>query len=164
MNKQEKVVKLLIEKGYTISFAESCTGGKAAAAIVDVADASKVLNASFVTYANEAKERFAYVSKDTLEKHGAVSEETAYEMASGVAKTAGANVGVGITGIAGPTGGTKEKPVGTVCFGYSINGTVKTETVYFGNLGRNNVRNKSVEHVMDMLIEMIWTKNSYMLK
>ena len=126
MNKQEKVVKLLIEKGYTISFAESCTGGKAAAAIVDVADASKVLNASFVTYANEAKERFAHVSKDTLEKHGAVSEETAYKMASGVAKTAGANVGVGITGIAGPTGGTKEKPVGTVCFGYSINGTVKT--------------------------------------
>ena len=114
MNKQEILVKKLIEKKYTISFAESCTGGKMAATIVDVADASKVLNASFVTYANAAKMKYVNVSKETLDTLGAVSEQTAKEMAEGVAKANQANVGVGITGIAGPTGGTVEKPVGTV--------------------------------------------------
>ena len=155
MNKQEILVKKLIEKKYTISFAESCTGGKMAATIVDVADASKVLNASFVTYANAAKMKYVNVSKETLDTLGAVSEQTAKEMAEGVAKANQANVGVGITGIAGPTGGTVEKPVGTVCFGYTINGETKTETVHFGNLGRNVVREKSVEHVLDMLISIV---------
>lgn len=74
MTKSEELVSLLIDKGHTISFAESCTGGMAAASIVDVADASKVLNASFVTYANEAKIKYANVSGDTLDKYGAVSE------------------------------------------------------------------------------------------
>ncbi len=106
MNKQEILVKKLIEKKYTISFAESCTGGKMAATIVDVADASKVLNASFVTYANAAKMKYVNVSKETLDTLGAVSEQTAKEMAEGVAKANQANVGVGITGIAGPTGGS----------------------------------------------------------
>ena len=86
MNKAEQLVKLLIEKKYTVSFAESCTGGKMAARIVDVPDASKVLNASIVTYANEAKMKYANVSKDTLKQYGAVSENTAREMAEGVAK------------------------------------------------------------------------------
>ena len=95
MDKKEELVKLLINKKYTISFAESCTGGKMAAAIVDVADASKVLNASFVTYANEAKIKYAGVLPETLEKYGAVSEETAGEMAKGTAKANGAQVAVG---------------------------------------------------------------------
>lgn len=155
MSKQEQLVKLLIEKGFTISFAESCTGGKMAAAIVDVADASKVLNASFVTYANEAKMKYVNVSEKTLETFGAVSEQTAKEMAKGVAVANNADVGVGITGIAGPGGGTEEKPVGTVCFGYCIQGKTKTETVHFGPLGRNNVRDKSVDHVLDMLIKCV---------
>lgn len=153
MNKTEELVRLLIEKKFTISFAESCTGGKMAAAIVDVPDASKVLNASFVTYANEAKMKYANVSEETLDKYGAVSEETAIEMATGTAKANNADVAVGISGIAGPGGGTEEKPVGTVCFGYFINGTAMSETVHFGNLGRNNVRDKSVEHVTIRLIE-----------
>ena len=118
MSKQEILVKILIEKGFTISFAESCTGGKMAGAVVDVSDASKVLNASFVTYSNEAKMKYLNVRSDTLETFGAVSEQTAKEMAEGVAKANDAEVGVGITGIAGPGGGTAEKPVGTVCFGY----------------------------------------------
>lgn len=153
MNKAEKLVKLLIEKSYTISFAESCTGGKAAAAIVDVADASKVLNASFITYANEAKMKYANVSAETLDKYGAVSEQVAKEMAIGTAKANNADVAVGISGIAGPTGGKKEKPVGTVCFGYYIGGKVITETVVFPNEGRNAVRDMSVAHVIDKLIE-----------
>lgn len=152
MTKSEELVSLLIDKGYTISFAESCTGGMATASIVDVADASKVLNASFVTYANEAKMKYANVSGDTLDKYGAVSEQTAGEMAAGTAKANNADVAVGISGIAGPTGGTEEKPVGTVCFGYYVAGKLFTETVHFGNLGRNNVRRKIVEHVTDVII------------
>lgn len=152
MTKSEELVSLLIDKGYTISFAESCTGGMAAASIVDVADASKVLNASFVTYANEAKIKYANVSGETLDKYGAVSEQTAGEMAEGAAKANNADVAVGISGIAGPTGGTEDKPVGTVCFGYYVAGKLFTETVHFGNLGRNNVRRKSVEHITDVII------------
>ena len=152
MTKSEELVSLLIDKGHTISFAESCTGGMAAASIVDVADASKVLNASFVTYANEAKIKYANVSGETLDKYGAVSEQTAGEMAEGAAKANNADVAVGISGIAGPTGGTEDKPVGTVCFGYYAAGKLFTETVHFGNLGRNNVRRKSVEHVTDVII------------
>ena len=152
MTNSEELVSLLIDKGHTISFAESCTGGMAAASIVDVADASKVLNASFVTYANEAKIKYANVSGETLDKYGAVSEQTAGEMAEGAAKANNADVAVGISGIAGPTGGTEDKPVGTVCFGYYVAGKLFTETVHFGNLGRNNVRRKSVEHVTDVII------------
>ncbi|MCI8957087.1 MAG: CinA family protein [Eubacterium sp.] len=155
MSRQETLVKILIEKGFTISFAESCTGGKMAGTVVDVADASKVLNASFVTYSNEAKMKYLNVQSDTLEKFGAVSEQTAKEMAEGVAKANQADIGVGITGIAGPGGGTDEKPVGTVCFGYCIQGRTLTETVHFGDLGRNVVREKSVCHVLDTLINKL---------
>lgn len=152
MSKAEELVKLLIERGYTISFAESCTGGKMAAAIVDVPDASKVMNASFITYANEAKIKYAKVSAKTLEEYGAVSEETAGEMAKGTAYANKVDIAVGISGIAGPGGATAEKPVGTVCFGYFIDGTLLTETVLFGDLGRNMVRDMSVMHVLDKLI------------
>lgn len=155
MDKAKKLVDLLIEKNYTISFAESCTGGKMAASIVDIADASKVLNASFITYANEAKMKYAGVKAETLEKYGAVSEQTAKEMAIGTAKANEADVAVGISGIAGPGGGTKEKPVGTVCFGYYIDGDVYTETVQFPDEGRNKVRDMSVEHVLDFLLEKL---------
>ncbi len=149
------VVDKLIEKGWTISFAESCTGGMACARLVDVPNASKVLNASFVTYANEAKENLLGVSRETLNAFGAVSEETACQMAAGVARANRAQVGVGITGIAGPGGGTDEKPVGTVCFGFSVNGTVTTETVRFGDLGRAAVRTAAVDHVFETLNRLL---------
>lgn len=139
------VVAKLIEKGYHISFAESCTGGLAAAALVSVADASKVLDVSFVTYANEAKVKYLHVREETIAECGVVSEEAAAQMAEGVAREAQSEVGVGITGIAGPSGGTEEKPVGTVCFGFFIRGRSYTYTRQFGNIGRNNVRTKSVE-------------------
>ena len=155
MSKAQKLVNLLIENKYTISFAESCTGWKMAAAIVDVADASKVLNAGFITYANEAKIKYAGVKADTLEKYGAVSEQTAKEMAEGTAKANDADVAVGISGIAGPGGGTKEKPVGTVCFGYYINGEIITETIFFPDEGRNKIRDMSVEHVLDFLLRKL---------
>ncbi|MBQ4557133.1 MAG: CinA family protein [Clostridia bacterium] len=151
----EKLVDLLCEKGWHISFAESCTGGKAAAGIVDVANASAVLDASFVTYSNEAKIKYLGVSPDTIAKNGVVSEEVAIEMAKGTAKANNAEVGVGITGIAGPTGATKNKPIGMVCFGFYINGECHTATKQFGAIGRNTVRDASVDFVYDTLCAIL---------
>lgn len=147
----QSVVDKLIQKNYHISFAESCTGGMACAALVSIADASKVLDVSFVTYANEAKMKYLGVKDETIEQFGVVSEEVASQMAVGVAKEADSEVGVGITGVAGPGGGTKDKPVGMVCFGLCINGEVNTYTMQFGAIGRNEVRAKSVEFVYAML-------------
>ncbi|MBQ9983453.1 MAG: CinA family protein [Lachnospiraceae bacterium] len=147
----ELVVQKLIQRGYHISFAESCTGGMACAALVSVADASKVLDVSFVTYANEAKMQYLGVDEMTIKQYGVVSEQVAHEMAMGVAKQAGSQVGVGITGVAGPGGGTKEKPVGMVCFGFCVEGNVSTYTVQFGDVGRNEVRTRSVEFVYKTL-------------
>lgn len=155
MTTAEKFVYKLIQLGYHVSCAESCTGGKLAAALVDIADASKVLDASIVTYANEAKMHYLGVSKDTLDTFGAVSEETAYEMAKGVAIANHAEVGLSVTGIAGPGGGTKEKPVGTVCFGFFINGTITTIRKQFGDLGRNAVRDASVSFALQQALELL---------
>lgn len=147
----QSVVNKLIQKNYHISFAESCTRGMACAALVSIADASKVLDVSFVTYANAAKMKYLGVKEETIEQFGVVSEEIAGQMAEGVAKEAGSEVGVGITGVAGPGGGTKEKPVGMVCFGFYIDGKVTTYTMQFGELGRNEVRAKSVEFAYETL-------------
>ncbi len=152
---EEQAVDKLLEKNYKISFAESCTGGLCCGTIVNVTNASKVLDMSFVTYANEAKIELLGVKADTILSHGVVSEEVAYEMAKGVAEKAGSQVGVGITGVAGPGGGTAKKPVGTVCFGFCINGEVKTYTKQFGEIGRNQVRKSSVEFVLQTLIDLL---------
>ncbi|MCD7723106.1 MAG: nicotinamide-nucleotide amidohydrolase family protein [Clostridiales bacterium] len=152
---EEELVEKLIEKQYHISFAESCTGGMCSATLVNVTNASKVLWASFVTYANEAKMKFLGVKPQTILEHGVVSEAVAAEMALGAANAAGAQVGVGVTGVAGPGGGTAKKPVGMVCFGFSINGNVKTYTKYFGEIGRNQVRKSSVEFVFSTLIYLL---------
>lgn len=152
---EKQVVNRLMEMGYHISFAESCTGGLAAATLVSVPDASNVFDVSFVTYANEAKTKYLGVSEETIETYGVVSEEVAGQMAEGVAKEAGSEIGVGITGVAGPNGGTSEKPVGMVCFGICINGTVSTYTRKFGDLERNEVRSKSVRFVYEKLLELL---------
>ena len=152
---EELLVDLLIEKGYHISFAESCTGGLCCGTLVNIANASKVLDVSFTTYANEAKMQFLGVSESTINEYGVVSEEVAREMALGVAKTAKSEVGVGVTGVAGPTGGTEKKPVGMVCFGFSVNGKVKTFTQYFGEIGRNRVRSASVDFVFKTLTDIL---------
>jgi PncC family amidohydrolase len=152
---EEQVVDKLIENGYHISFAESCTGGLCCGTLVNVTNASKVLDMSFVTYANEAKIELLGVSADTILSNGVVSEEVAYEMACGVAKKANSEVGVSVTGVAGPGGGTAKKPVGMVCFGFNINGNVTTYTMQFGEIGRNQVRKSSVEFVFQKLIELL---------
>lgn len=159
-----KAVSLLIQANKTVSFAESCTGGMACARLVDVPDASKVLNASFVTYANEAKMQLLGVKKETLARFGAVSEETAREMAEGICRANKAAVGIAISGIAGPGGGTEEKPVGTVCFGFCIDGTTRTVTRRFGNLGRQKVREAAVDFVFDTLCKLLEKDNISLLK
>lgn len=158
MNTYEKaqaLVTQLSKRDWRISFAESCTGGLAAAGIVDVPDASKVFDLSFVTYANEAKIRFVEVSEETIAQYGVVSEPVAAQMAQGAAKAALAQVGVGISGVAGPSGGTARKPVGMVCFGFYMDGEIYTKTVQFGNIGRSEVRQKSVDFVYDTLLDLL---------
>ena len=149
------IVDILTEKKWTISFAESCTAGLAAAHLVDIPSASNVFNSSFVTYSNEAKEKYLGVSAETIAEKGVVSEEVAVQLAVGTARANGAQVGVGITGIAGPTGGTETKPVGMVCFGFTIDGRTMSATKQFGEIGRDAVRIASVEYVYSFLSTML---------
>ena len=152
----KELVQVLIDKNMTIASAESCTGGLFASHIVDVPDASKVLNASVVTYSNDAKEKYARVSHETLEKFGAVSEQVAGEMAEGIAKETGANVGVSFSGVAGPTGGTPEKPVGTVCVACYIDGKLWTHTFHLDpNLSRTQIREQSTSLMAEQLVEIL---------
>lgn len=155
MENAEKLVNLLIEKKLHITTAESCTGGMVASRIVDVANASKVFNVAYVTYANEAKEKYLNVDSKTIEKYGVVSEEVTKQMALGALKEANADISIVTSGIAGPTGGTEYKPVGMVCFGVGIKDNVYTLTKYFGNIGRNKVRSMATEYIIDFAINLI---------
>lgn len=155
MENAEKLVNLLIEKKLHITTAESCTGGMVASRIVDVANVSKVFNVAYVTYANEAKEKYLNVDSKTIEKYGVVSEEVTKQMALGALKEANADISIVTSGIAGPTGGTEYKPVGMVCFGVGIKDNVYTSTKYFGNIGRNKVRSMATEYIIDFAINLI---------
>lgn len=155
---EEQLVERLIEKNWHISCAESCTGGLIASRIVNVANASRVLDVSFVTYANEAKVRYLHVSPATIHEYGVVSEEVVNEMARGVAGEAGSEAGIAVSGIAGPGGGTDTKPVGMVCFGFYLNGNVSTRTCQFGNAGRNEVRRLSTDYALQTMLELLSEK------
>ena len=155
MELNEVLVNKLIEKGYKIATAESCTGGLLASKIVEVANASKVFDMSFVTYSNESKIKLLGVSENLIADYGVVSEEVALKMAYGVSKKAEAQIGVGISGIAGPTGDTPDKPIGMVCFGFYVNGQSYSVTKYFGNIGRNVVRHLSVAFALEFLNSVI---------
>ncbi|MCD2346387.1 competence/damage-inducible protein A [Clostridium guangxiense] len=147
---EEVVGKLLIENKITISTAESCTGGFLAGRFVNYPGISEVFMEGAVTYSNEAKMNRLGVKKETLDKFGAVSSETAAEMAEGIAKTSHTNIGVSTTGIAGPGGGTEEKPVGLVYIGLYINGKVKTRKLNIPG-DRQKVRNRVVNIVLDWI-------------
>lgn len=147
---EEVVGKLLIEKNITIATAESCTGGLLAGRLVNYPGISEVFMQGAVTYSNEAKMQRLGVKKETLDKFGAVSSETAAEMADGIAKTSNTNIGVSTTGVAGPGGGTKEKPVGLVYVGLCINGVVKTKKLNLPG-DRQKVRNKVVTIALDWI-------------
>ncbi|MFQ1702726.1 CinA family protein [Loktanella agnita] len=138
-------------KGMMIATAESCTGGMVSAAITDTPGSSEVFDRGFVTYTNAAKEQMLGVHAATLAAFGAVSEEVAREMATGALAYSQAQIAVSITGIAGP-GGSEHKPEGRVCFGLADVQAVRTETVEFGALGRDKVRQAACDHALGMLI------------
>ena len=161
---EEAVVKKLMERGYRISFAESCTGGMLPARIINVADASKVIDESVVTYSNEAKMKYANVSAKTIEDYNVVSEEVAAEMARGRALQAGTKVAASTTGYAGPSGGatqvlpdgrTVDIPMGTVCFGFYVDGKVTTSTKVFTGMTRNEVREAATEYSLKTLLTLL---------
>lgn len=136
--------------GVMIATAESCTGGMIAAALTEIAGSSDVVDRGFVTYSNAAKVEMLGVRPDTLATHGAVSEDTAAEMAAGALARSRAGLAVSVTGIAGP-GGSATKPEGRVCFGIADPGGVRTETVEFGAIGRAQVRAAATAHALALL-------------
>ncbi len=139
-------------QGVMIATAESCTGGMVAAALTDTPGSSAVVERGFVTYTNTAKQEMLGVRADTLEAHGAVSEEVAREMADGALRNSKAHLTVSITGIAGP-GGSEFKPEGRVCFGLAAEGQpTLTETVEFGAAGRDVVRRNARDHALTLLL------------
>ena len=151
---EEQVVKKIKELGFTITTAESCTGGLLAGRILNVSGASDVYNEGHITYSNEAKERLLGVKHETLESFGAVSSQTAGEMAEGAAKAAKAEIGLSTTGIAGPGGGTPEKPVGLIYLGCHVNGETHTKKCNFpGNREEN--RRDAVEASLEFLMEIL---------
>lgn len=155
MENAETLVNILIDNNFTITTAESCTGGMVSSSIIDVANASKVLNVCFVTYANEAKVKYLGVDEETISKYGVVSEEVTAQMARGAMKEALADVSLVTSGVAGPGGGTKYHPVGMVCFGIGIKENVYTYTMRFGDIGRNNVRTQATSFVINKAIELL---------
>ena len=154
---EEQIVGLLQEKKLTLATAESCTGGMLASRIIDVPGVSEVFKAGFVTYANEAKQNLLGVKEDTLAQFGAVSEQTAREMVLGAIKAAKADMAVATTGIAGPGGGTKEKPVGLVYIACGSADDIIVERCLFGG-SRKEIRQASVEHALGMLYKQIMKK------
>ena len=151
---EETVVELLKEKGKTVTTAESCTGGLVAGRLLNVPGASSVYMEGYITYSNEAKEKLLGVSHSTLEQYGAVSKETACEMAEGAAKAAGADLAISVTGIAGPDGGTKEKPVGLVYVCCYADGEARAYEFHFtGNRAKN--RESTVAKALTILREAL---------
>jgi nicotinamide-nucleotide amidase len=143
----------LKQRGWMLALAESCTGGMAAQYITAIAGSSAWFERGFVTYSNAAKMQMLGVSLFTLDKHGAVSIETAQEMALGALKNSRAHIAAAITGIAGPDGGTPQKPVGTVCFTWAKNNEVATTIKQFAG-DRSAVRLQAVEHSLHRLLQL----------
>lgn len=144
------LVALCKAKGLRLATAESCTGGLVAGAVTDIPGSSTVLTHGFVTYANEAKTQMLGVTEALLATYGAVSSETAAAMASGAKQRSGANIAVSTTGIAGPDGGSAEKPVGTVWFGLATpHGVTTYHRIFPGS--RSDVRRASVEFALALL-------------
>jgi nicotinamide-nucleotide amidase len=152
----ERVVAANIAAGRIVAVAESCTGGLVAAALTSVPGASTMFDRGFVTYSNEAKHEMLGVGGDIIETFGAVSIAVAWAMAQGALERSGADVAVSITGIAGPDGGTPDKPVGTVVFARALRGVAEKEPVAdrrdFGNLGRVAIRRQAALVALSLLM------------
>jgi nicotinamide-nucleotide amidase len=150
------VGRLLKDKGEKLVTAESCTGGGVSAAVTAISGSSEWFDRAFVTYSNEAKQQMLRVSAATLGSHGAVSEETAREMALGALAASPGTISVSVTGVAGPTGGTRMKPVGMVCFAWARSGEAmpRSETRHFSG-DRESVRQQSVVRALQGIVELL---------
>ena len=154
MSIEEKLVQTLAEMGLTISTAESCTGGMVASAIVDIAGASQVYNEGFITYSNEAKMKYLNVSEETLEKHGAVSEEVVREMAIGCRTATLSDLAVGTSRDAGPGGGSLEKPVGLVYVACAYKDIVESRSFKFDG-DRTHIRKQATKEAIEMVMDLL---------
>ena len=142
-----KIIEILKEKNQTITFAESCTGGRIASEFTAISGASAVLNGSVISYANEIKSKWLGVAEQTLIKYGAVSSQCVEEMLRGVVKMADANHAIAVSGVAGPTGGTEDKPVGTVYIGVIINGEISVKHCLFVG-DRSSIQDQATDHAI----------------
>ncbi|MEO0095591.1 MAG: CinA family protein [candidate division WOR-3 bacterium] len=155
MNSLAKKLKtLLLKKNLSLSVCESCTGGMLASIITTVPGSSNYFKGGIIAYSNEIKNKSVGVKKSTLKKFGAVSKQTASEMAMGIKRIMGTDAGIAITGIAGPGGGTKNKPVGLVYIGVILDKRMKIEkNIFTGN--RQQIRKKACEQALELLIQML---------
>ena len=151
----QKIVKLLTKKRLKISLAESCTGGLLSSAITSVSGSSKVFNLGLVAYSNQSKIKVLKVSKKIIRKYGAVSEQVCKAMAKNVSKIGKTNMSISITGIAGPRGGTKQKPVGLVYVGMKRGNKVKVNRYLFKNKGRLYIQKTAVNKSLDLILSFI---------
>lgn len=152
----QRLVTEYTRRGLMIATAESCTGGMIAAAITDIAGSSVVLDRGFVTYSNDAKKDMIGVSAETLAAHGAVSRQTAIEMAKGALSRSKADRSVAVTGIAGPGGGSAEKPVGLVHLALATaSGDTQHWKLRFGDLGRERIRRETVTRALEALLDTL---------
>ena len=145
---------ILLSRNWTVSLAESCTGGLVSATLTELAGSSEWFERGYITYSNEAKTECLEVPARLIESHGAVSEPVAKAMAEGARINSGSNVAISVTGIAGPSGGTAEKPVGTVCFGWATENQTLTKTMHFDG-DRQAVRQQATEFALTELIALL---------
>ena len=147
-----KVVRILTKKKLTVSFAESCTGGLLASSITSISGSSKVFNMGLITYSNNAKVKLLKVPKKTITKYGAVSHETCLSMVENLSKISKSNINISITGIAGPKGGSKNKPVGLVFVGFKINKKIFIKKYLFKKKNRVEIQKASINEVSKFLL------------
>ena len=150
----KSLVKLLIKKKLKISFAESCTGGLLTSSVTSVSGASKIFNLGLITYSNQAKIKLLKVSKDIIRKYGAVSHECCLAMVNNLSKISKANINVSITGIAGPNGGTKQKPVGLVYIGIKRGNKTQINKCFFKNKTRSSIQKATVKKIIKLVIRI----------
>jgi len=152
----KNIVKKLIRKKLKISFAESCTGGMLATSITSINGASKIFNIGLITYSNQAKINILKVNKNVIKKYGAVSAECCEAMVKNLAKISKAQINVSVTGIAGPNGGTKNKPVGLVYIGVKRSNKIVITKNIFKQKTRNSIQKASVKRALDIVSSLIW--------
>ena len=151
----QKIFKALKKKKLKISVAESCTGGMLSSAITSMSGSSKVFTMGLVTYSNQSKNRLLKVPKQIIKNHGAVSIQCCFSMVNNLAKISKSNVAVSITGIAGPSGGTKQKPVGLVYIGIKRTNKVKINRYLFKNKGRSNIQKAAVKKSLELILSIL---------